>query len=179
MTGAGWVAECITTGDPEWRGRGGEEMEGRAREGREGLTVRGEAGEWVLNPAGWDFKGSLLNQICSHPITDCSLHLDKRCRKGWRQAGWGWVGSGRVGRVVEWEGGRADGGGGGTVRNGTYELVCGLMVVLPKAADQLHMRNTGGIFESMISKCCFGLADYMRGLPCASERATLQLIYFF
>lgn len=52
------------------------------------------------------------------------------------------------------------------VQKGTYELVSGLtMVVLPKAADQLHMRNTGGIFESMISKCCFGLADYMRGLP--------------
>lgn len=23
-----------------------------------------------------------MNQICSHPITDCSLHLDKRWRKG-------------------------------------------------------------------------------------------------
>lgn len=62
---------------PESRG-------GKVREGRWG--VRGEAGEWVLNPTGWDFKGSLLIQICSHPITDCSLHLDKRWRKGWGES---------------------------------------------------------------------------------------------
>lgn len=41
-----------------------------------------------------------MNQICSHPITDCSLHLDKRWRKGWG------AGSGMRGRE------RADGGGG-------------------------------------------------------------------
>lgn len=30
-----------------------------------------------LKPYCCDFKGGLLNQICSHPIIDCSLHLDK------------------------------------------------------------------------------------------------------
>lgn len=48
---------------------------------------------------------------------------------------------------------------------GQYCPVSGLMVVPPKAADQLHIRHTGGIFESMISKCCFGSAHFIRGLP--------------
>lgn len=54
---------------------------------------------------------------------------------------------------------------GGAVQTGTYELVSGPVVVLPKAADQLHTGNTGGIFGSMISKCCFGLVDDRKGLP--------------
>lgn len=71
-----WMAKCINTA--RVKREGGEE--GRAVKGG---RKRGEAGEWVLNPTRWDFKGSRLNQICSHPITDCSLHLDQRWRKGW------------------------------------------------------------------------------------------------
>lgn len=95
---------------------------GREGKGRGG--VKGEAGEWVLNPTGWDFKGSLLNQICSHPITDCSLHLDK----GWRE------GRGADSGMRMREG--ADGGGGRvtervvSVRRGLWTSVGPVRVAL-------------------------------------------------
>lgn len=64
------------------------------------------------------------------------------------------------------------------MQNGTYYPVSGLMVVLPKAADQLHIRNAGGIFESMISKCCFGLAYFIRALPFLMHCAITVLLTF-
>lgn len=114
LLGVCWIVKCINTAREKRRGRGrGRVWVGGWVAESVGWRVRGEAGEWVLNPTGWDFKGSLLNQICSYPITDCSLHLDKRWRKGWARGGadsgmrmreeaGGWSGRGRRESCENW-----------------------------------------------------------------------------